>query len=282
MIDHKHALTLLVAAALLLNACTKTDTSTTDGKGSHTLLGNPSKATANASNKDNFLMEESQYILSYNENEGKPNWVSWHLNKLWIGNAARQDDFRQNGKLPAGFYQVTSTDYTNSGFDRGHYCPSADRTATVTDNSITFFMTNMCPQAPNLNRTTWENLESYCRKLVADGNELYITMGSYGRGGTGSNGSKTTLANGKITVPDKIWKIIVVLKDGNKDLERINSDTRVIAVNMPNDQTIGADWGNYRVKINDIETATGYNILDNLSTTLQNSLEAKIDDGATR
>ncbi|WP_255412675.1 DNA/RNA non-specific endonuclease [Chitinophaga sp. S165] len=39
--------------------------------------------------------------------------------------------------------------------DRGHNCPSADRTST-TANSSTFLMTNMIPQAPQNNQQTWE------------------------------------------------------------------------------------------------------------------------------
>ena len=57
-------------------------------------------------------------------------------------------------------------------------------------------MTNMVPQAPRSNQQMWAGLEDYCRTLVGAGNELYIICGSYGRGGTGSNGYATTLDNG--------------------------------------------------------------------------------------
>lgn len=49
--------------------------------------------------------------------------------------------------LPEGWYKVTTSAYTGSGFDRGHNVPSADRTRTVADNSTTFLMTNIIPQA---------------------------------------------------------------------------------------------------------------------------------------
>jgi endonuclease G len=55
-------------------------------------------------------------------------------------------------------------------------------------------MTNIIPQAPNHNRQLWENLERYCRNLAEQGSELYIVMGSYGTGGTGSSGFMTTIA----------------------------------------------------------------------------------------
>jgi endonuclease G len=71
--------------------------------------------------------------------------VSWHLATNWIGSAARQDDFRADPNLPAGWYRPGATSYSGSGFDRGHKCPSADRTSSVADNSATFLMSNMMP-----------------------------------------------------------------------------------------------------------------------------------------
>jgi endonuclease G len=75
--------------------------------------------------------------------------VSWHLSSSWLGSAARQNDFRADTTLPSGWYQVQATDYSGSGFDRGHMCPSADRTITVTDNSATSWMTNGLPITEN-------------------------------------------------------------------------------------------------------------------------------------
>jgi endonuclease G len=67
---------------------------------------------------------------------------------------------------PLSAYKVRPTDYTGSGYDRGHIAPSADRTRNETDNSSTFEMTNMMPQVPELNRGVWGDLEEYCRELV--------------------------------------------------------------------------------------------------------------------
>jgi endonuclease G len=245
-------------------------------------MGNPSNAVPDAANFLNYLMIKPQYVLSYNRDRGTPNWVSWHLNPSWLGSAQRQDDFRADASLPAGWYRVQSTDYTGSGFDRGHNAPSADRSNNTENNSATFLMTNMIPQAPNNNQQTWANLESYCRTLVDRGSELYIIMGSYGIGGSGSNGSMNTVANGKVTVPNRIWKVIVVLPQGNNDVNRVQNSTRIIAVNTPNTNTINASWGTYRTSVNEIELATGYNLLSSVSATIQQEIEAKIDNGPTQ
>lgn len=120
----------------------------------HYTMGNPSGAIRDTSLPNNYLLEKEEYVMSYSRDKGTANWVSWHLDEAWMGSASRQDDFREDTSLPAGWYQVSETDYQYSGFDRGHMCPSADRTLSVDDNSNTFFMTNMMPQAPNNNRNT--------------------------------------------------------------------------------------------------------------------------------
>lgn len=241
-------------------------------------MGNPSGANTSYSN---YLINKSQYSMSYNSYRGTPNWVSWHLSSAWLGSTPRQDDFRADNSLPSNFYKVTSSDYTGSGFDRGHNCPSADRTLTVADNSATFLMSNMIPQAPNNNQQTWANLENYCRTLVNQGNELYVIMGSYGTGGTGSGGYKTTIASGKVTVPNRIWKVIVVLPVGTNDVSRVTTSTRVIAIDTPNSTSISSSWGTYRTTVDAIEAATGYNILSNVPTSIQSVIEAKVDNGPT-
>ncbi|MET3879857.1 DNA/RNA non-specific endonuclease [Chitinophaga sp. OAE865] len=249
------------------------------GDNDNMLLGNPSNAPADISAENNYLMVKTYYALSYNRNRGTPNWVSWHIQSSDLGSVSRSDDFRADNTLPAGWYQVQSSSYSGSGFDRGHNCPSGDRTATTDANSATFLMTNMMPQAPNNNQQTWANLENYTRSLVNAGNEVYVIDGCYGQGGTGSlGGVTTTINNGNVTVPSNIWKVVVVLPAGNNDLNRINGSTRVIAINTPNVNSINSDWTQYRTTVRNIENATGYNLLSNLRVSLQDSLETKMDN----
>jgi endonuclease G len=244
----------------------------------HVLMGNPSNATTELVNFSNYFMNKGFYSLSYNENKGTPNWVSWHLMSSDIGSTPRQDDFRADNTLPMGWYQVNEFSYSGSGFDRGHNCPSGDRTSTVAANSATFLMTNMIPQAPNNNQNTWANLESYTRSLVSTGNEVYVIMGAYGVGGTGSNGTTNTINNGYVTVPSNIWKVIVVVPSGDNDLYRVNTSTRVIAVNTPNINSINSNWRNYRVSVDAIEAATGYNLLSHLPLHVQAAVESVVDN----
>ena len=245
-------------------------------------MGNPSGAVTDATNyPNNYLMTKTQFTLSYSRDKGKPNWVSWHLSSAWLGSTARQDNFAADASLPTGWYRVGSTSYSGSGFDRGHNCPSADRTGSVADNTATFLMTNMMPQAPTNNQQTWAGLENYARTLVSAGNECYLICGSYGTGGTGSNGYATTINSGHITVPSNCWKVLVVLPVGTGDAGRVTTSTRVIAVNMPNTNSIGTAWGSYRTSVDAIEAATGYDILSAVSASVQSVIEAQVDNGPT-
>ncbi|MFL6208782.1 MAG: DNA/RNA non-specific endonuclease [Pyrinomonadaceae bacterium] len=248
----------------------------------HLTMGNPSGAVTDENLPFNYLLDKPQYAVSYHRDRGIPNWVSWHLDPTWTnGTGTRQDDFRNDPSLPAGWYQVQSTDYSGSGFDRGHHCPSADRLRSNADNSATFFMTNMMPQAPDNNQGPWEVLESYSRTLVNAGNELYIIAGGVGQGGTGSNGGVTqTVANGHVVVPAFTWKVIIVLPQGTDDVSRVTTQTRTIAIIMPNTQGIRTNtWQQYIVSVDQVEALTGYDFFSNVPADIQAVIESRVDSG---
>jgi endonuclease G len=248
------------------------------GDNSNLLFGNPSGATSIDSN--NFFIDQKYYAESYSSSRSIPNWVSWHLDSSNITNATgRLDNFAGFNGLPQSYYVVQSNSYSGSGFDRGHNCPSADRTSSSAANSATFLMTNMIPQAPRNNQQTWAGFENYLRTQVVAGNEVYIIMGSYGSGGVGSNGVATTINGGKVTVPANVWKVALIIPEGNGDINRVTSAARIIAINTANINTIDADWTKYIVTIRDIEKVTGYDLLSALPKSLQDQLEVKRDLG---
>ncbi|GAB4091079.1 DNA/RNA non-specific endonuclease [Flaviaesturariibacter terrae] len=259
----------LAAAALLLiaTACKKNsiqDTATTVAplvieENDPLYLGNPTEARRSAEFSENYLMREIGYSEAYSASRGIPVWVAWHLQTDDQGPVSRQDDFRENPNLPASYYNVRPSDYT-ANFDKGHNCPSEDRTNTVAANSSTFLMTNMIPQAPRFNQGPWADMENYIRTQVLPNNEAYIYMGNYGVGGAGNNGVIVpNIASGNVTVPKMVYKIVVIMPKGSDDRNRIDTSARVLAVDMPNDNTLyggaGANslWQSYKVPIDSIE-----------------------------
>ena len=161
-----------------------------------------------------------------------------------VGSSGRSASFFQDTTLPAGFYQVLPTDYSGSGYDRGHMCPSADRTVTRADNDIVFYMSNMIPQAPDNNQGVWASFETYCRTLASAGNEVLITCGPSGFAGS-------TIASG-VAIPGYTWKIAVVVPLGaGSAIDRIvavgGTGIRVIAIKIPNIAGVrSTPWENFR------------------------------------
>ena len=281
-------ITLAIGVLLLANGCRVTypvAASQTAGRplsrADNLALGNPGGASTGT--PDNYLLVKPQYVVSYNRSRGIANWVSWHLNQSWKGDARRVDAFRSDPALPSGWYARTggparTSDYTNTGFDRGHLCPSDDRDANADDNAATFLLTNIVPQAPRNNREVWKNLEEYERTLITDGSDVYIIAGTSGTGGTGQNGYSTTIAGGKLTVPAALYKIIVVIPPGSGDTFQLTPNTRVIAVNIPNEQT-AADkpWRAYLTTVDALELLTGYDFLSNVPIDIQQRIESRVD-----
>jgi endonuclease G, mitochondrial len=245
----------------------------------HLLMGNPSNAIADANMKTNYLILKTQYALSFNDARGTPNWTSWHLDNTWQGSVTRPDvDFEVDPDLPPDFHRVRHSDYTNTGFDRGHMCPSADRTSTEADNLATFLTTNIVPQAPDNNRGPWVAFEKYLRTLLSD-SEIYILSGGAGTGGTGTNGAADTIAGGFVNVPAVTWKVALILPVGDNDLSRVDNNTGTIAVIVPNTQGISGPWQMYLKTVNDVEALTGYDFYSNVPTAVQDVIEARLDSG---
>lgn len=266
-------------ALLTLFACLDAPVVQAQDEYPHLRMGNPSQATENASNKDNYLMKKPQFALSYNNDRGTPNWVSWVLQKDDLGSAPRKP-FHPDMTLPRGFRRITPKDYTDGGFDRGHMCPHSDRADNSEDSAATFVMTNMIPQAGEVNQKPWNDLEIYCRDLVGKRHKrLYIICGPQGEGGTGKHGHRNTLAGGRVTVPANCWKVIMVLPDGaGDDRAKVNSRTRLIAVIMPNTDRIEHNWDRYRTSVHKVEELTGYTFFANVPADIIEPLKRKVDD----
>jgi endonuclease G len=229
----------------------------------HVALGIPK----DADDSDDLLMDERAYVVSYNPKREAANWVAW-LDERDLGDTDRSGDFRADDRLPANVYHVTPGDYARSGFDRGHLCPSADRTDTAEDNSLTFLMSNMHPQRPELNRVTWKALEEHERGLAKEHHELYIVAGGI------FDANPPTIGHG-VAVPKADYKIIVVLAEG-QGVESVTTSTEVIAVVMPNDPSAKErPWAAYATSVDEVERQSGYDFLSKVPEAVQKVIEAK-------
>jgi len=252
----------------------------------HLTFGNPTNATPDLAQPENYLMEKPEYALSYNRDLGRPNWVSWHLSPEWYGTLARVDTFRADPRVPddPDWYRVQGFDFSLSGFDRGHMVPNADRDkeTSIPINQATYLMTNMVAQAPGNNQGPWAALEGELRTLAEAGNELYIVAGPEGEGGYGSSIPRTlttTIANGHVLVPANTWKAVLVLpRAPGDDVSRATCATRSIAVIMPNDDNIrNTDWHAYLTSVDAVEALTGYDLFASLPDSVEYCVEAGVN-----
>ena len=93
----------------------------------------------------------------------------WTCYELHEGNtltgADRKDDFKADPEVAVS---PTLDDYNNSGFSRGHLCPSADRLCSKEQNKQTFYLTNMQPQYQAHNGGLWSRLETLVRDYATN------------------------------------------------------------------------------------------------------------------
>ena len=252
-----------------------------EGDDSNTLLGFPSQPVDGRS----VIVSHDAYTALYSLEDLVPVWVSWHLDAEDSGDLARDDiRFKVDPQITDKDYTVTHDDYKNSGFDRGHLCPNADRDSTEALQLETFYTTNVAMQNSNLNKGEWKYLEEDIRSVVNDLDyEAYIIAGTYGSGGYVDNDSDIIYEydnpesnkERKITVPAYFWKVAVIIKDDNADLSRIDEDADMLAVWFPNAPvTDEKPWSDYIKSVDYIESQTGLDLFSEIPDDIENKLES--------
>lgn len=233
----------------------------------HVALGFPSAAGFGQPKAD-WLLVKQQFVAAYDSRRKVPAWVAWDLSPTWLGSTSRSDSFKQDPTLPSSTRQAATTDYTNSGYSRGHLCPSADRNRTSTDNKATFFLTNVVPQTEENNVGPWNDLERDERALARAGRQLYVVAGPL------FEGPRRTIGNG-VEVPSAVWKVVVVA-DGASGA--VSARAKAVAVIMPNTSSTTGDWRQYRVSIREVEERTGLNFSRDLPDATEDALERGVGD----
>lgn len=214
---------------------------------------------AKLTDRPEIIIKHSGYTLSYNTQHNTPNWVTWMLTKSHInGKEPRSNQFLPDHYVPLSF-RVLPSDYTGGGYDRGHLYPAADASWSPTSMKESFYMSNMCPQDPALNRRYWKELESKCRTWVLTEDTLYIVCGPIYSGN-----SKTIGKTHKVTVPTGFFKVILSLRKGHAK-----------AIGFLYDNTsIKQSLSSTTMSVDAIELLTGIAFFYTLEDSLENNLES--------
>lgn len=117
---------------------------------------------------------DGRYSVEYDTTLKIPRRVIWTLCPSDLGAEMRVSDmkFYPDADVPGG--TARPSDYTRTGYDRGHMCPAADRSCSSRTMTATFSMANIAPQVPALNRGAWKRIEDACRQYARGGNPVTI------------------------------------------------------------------------------------------------------------
>lgn len=202
-----------------------------------------------------YAYQYGLFTLEYSNNDRLAKWVAWKLHTGMLGSVKRTEAWSYDARIPAA-YRPGANDF--QGYDRGHMCPSADRTRTEAMNRETFYYTNMQPQDHGLNAGVWADVENRCRAWIKNTRDtLFICAG----------GVNMTTRTGQMSIPQNYFKAILRHKaSGAWDAigfwfgNRTYTHESVTAA-----ETRSIDW---------LETQTGLDFFYNLNPSTQTTVEA--------
>jgi len=88
----------------------------------------------------------------------------------------RDGGILQNLLAEHGYSLPHHNDFTRSGYDRGHMAPNADFNDTFENALATFFIANIWPQTPNVNRVVWLRTENETRRLASQHSKVKVIL----------------------------------------------------------------------------------------------------------
>lgn len=111
-------------------------------------------------------LKQEEYSVLYDTQLNCPRQVRWLILPYQTEQKVKRvsTSFKADYRLPRP--RVVSSDFTNSGFQRGHICPAADRAYSKAAMARTFLLSNICPQRPLLNVREWKATEIACRQMA--------------------------------------------------------------------------------------------------------------------
>jgi endonuclease G len=205
------------------------------------------------------LTAHRYYTLSYNRSCKEANWVYYVLTDSMVLNKGQERTNRFSiDKMVAGG-SAKPSDYTKSGFDRGHLCPAADMGFNATAMEESFLMSNVTPQVSDFNRGVWKELETAVRDWAIREHRLIVVTGPVFKD------NKGTIGKDKVVVPGYFFKILF----------DTTGEPRMIAFVIPNKKT-DRPLTDFAVPVDKVESLTGYDFFSQLPDNEEEQLESKV------
>lgn len=153
-------------------------------------------------------LQKSRFLVYYNIDRNCPALVVWALSKSDLGHHRRPtaQSFLIDPECPRP--RAKSSDYTRTGFQRGHMCPSADRSSSVQLMRATFVMSNVAPMCPDLNMQGFAQAEEHSRSLAWANHRCLMLAGAYF-----SSDTLRYLNKSSVGIPDSFFMACIVPDD---------------------------------------------------------------------
>lgn len=216
------------------------------------------------------------YRLEWSNSKIANRWTCYQLhagNKL--SNVKRQDAFAEDPDIPAA-YRSRLSDYSGSGFSRGHLCPSADRLCSREQNSQTFYLSNMQPQYQAHNGGLWARLESQVRDWADYCDTLYVvkaaTISDVTLNGVTSSGLLSVKCKNRLPVAKYFYMALLAYNKSTNTYHALGLWT--LHQNANDDNTHYAD---YAITIDELERRTGIDFFCNLPDDIEAQVESTLN-----
>jgi endonuclease G len=229
-------------------------------------LPNTNKKAKNNSDKfylpqgmNGEVIHHTAYSLSYVEEHEQAEWVAYKISKelLNIPNVKRTNDYQPDKAVSTK--SAVHSDYTRSGYTRGHLAPAGDMAHTTETMQESFYMSNMSPQKHAFNNGIWKELEENIRDWAYKKGELIIVTGPI------LNDIIKKIGKNRVSVPSFFYKVI--FDESNEDM---------VGFIIPNEVS-EKHLEEYMVTIDEIEKQTGIDFFNNyLNDDLEEELESRI------
>ena len=163
------------------------------------------------------------------------------------GSTKRYDKFFLDPNVPVECQQTSAKAYGHN-YDRGHLVPANHLDSSPSAIKATNTMTNILPQAANMNRGAWLLTEEII-ECYRDIDELLVIGGVI----WGNNlKDDYFIESHGVKTPDAFWKVVI---------RGTGQDERAIAWIVPNSQgAIKKNLDQYLVSVDDVEKVTGEKI----------------------
>lgn len=216
------------------------------------------------------IIKRTGYTVAYDKATRLPRWVAWHLTADHTNGKFSRDGLRFMEDTDVPKPRATSADYSNTGYDHGHLCPSGDNKWSRQAQVQTFLYTNCCPQVHGLNAGDWNDIEQRCRLWAETYGSVYIVCGPVLDNGT----KHKTIGRNKVVVPERFFK--VVLRYGDE-----RTTPKAIGFVCDNEPSKNAKANLVRT-VDEVEEITGFDFFPQLPDDIETKVEsaASLNDWA--